>query len=96
MCCLEYTEPQGFDGLLTIMHFVFSSINDSMCLRSASHSLAGWMNDTNIFKYDVYIENKTCFKTLGVNDLYVAISLFSWLGKRDKYFVNVQYTTLAD
>lgn len=36
------TDPQGFDGLLTMRQAVFSSIRDSSCFRSISQDFSGW------------------------------------------------------
>merc|ERR1711892_470480 len=38
ICAGEKTLPQGFDGELTTIAAVFSSIRDSMCRRSTSQS----------------------------------------------------------
>jgi hypothetical protein len=38
---LEYTEPQGLEGLVTTMAFVRESSSDSRCAKSASHPRSG-------------------------------------------------------
>lgn len=40
-CSLEYTEPQGLEGLFTTIALVRSSIRDSSWSRSTSQDLSG-------------------------------------------------------
>ena len=40
-CSAVNTAPQGFDGLLTTIQAVFSSIKDSSWVRSISHDFSG-------------------------------------------------------